>query len=291
MKKIKKYILTFIFMLVGVLFVNNYAVLAEGEEPGGETGEEGSGEEIPIEPVIDTDQFVVINPDSEGNAKNKIDDIQYTRVREIDLLIKLDMSEYHSQKFDVCEQIPNPLVEGQDPTYSERCSSYPTNKTEAKFQIAGANDGEKIINIYFYNKNDLLVKENTVTKKITLDTTGPVITLVDGEYLFVKRNQSYREPGATCVDDSGYTEGNCSVTIEDANIDMNSTEYQYIRYTARDFLQNETIVVRKIIVEAPEEKKSNSYWLYALGAVGILAAYLGYVVIKNKDKQKNQSVL
>ena len=75
MQKIKKYILTFIFMLVAVMFMNNYTVLADGEELDGVVDEEGTGDELPVEPPVDTDQFVVVNPDGEGNAKYKIEEV------------------------------------------------------------------------------------------------------------------------------------------------------------------------------------------------------------------------
>ena len=50
-----------------------------------------------------------------------------------------------------------------------------------------------------------------------------------------------------------------------------------------------------VIVTPVEVKKENDgidwYWYFAIGAVGLTTLTVGYIVIKNKDKQKNQSVL
>ena len=73
---------------------------------------------------------------------------------------------------------------------------------------------------------------------------------------------------------------------------MTNDSYQYIRYKAVDFLGNESNAVRKILVEIEVEEQDNSlYWIGAGFGVSILAALLFIQVWKNKEKQKNQSVL
>ena len=126
-----------------------------------------------------------------------------------------------------------------------------------------------------------------------LDTIGPIINITGGEYVFVPLDQNYVEQGATCTDDSGVLLGECSVDYEETEIKKNVNSYQYVRYTAKDFLGNETNVVRKILVEIekPVEKKNYTYWIVAGVGVALLSAFLFLQVWKNKEKQKNQSVL
>lgn len=272
MKKIKKIIFTFIFMLVCFFVFQNNMVLA-------------------ADTTDLNDELIVINPNSSNEPNYKIDDVQYTRSRDITIktLIDDETLETYDTRFRICEHIPADSADNI--REQERCSYYLTSSKENSFQLVGRNDGEKTLNIYFYSNYATQTKVKTVTKKIVLDTTGPIITLTNGEYVFVPQGERYEEPGATCLDDSGVVSEECYVEIEEASIDMNQEGYQYIRYTATDFLGNEVNVVRKVMVEIKKEKSNNTYWYLAIGGIVVLALALGYVVIKNKEKQKNQSVL
>ena len=266
MKRVKNYLGLLILMMAAFFIVENHLCKASEQ--------------------------VVINPSSSGEASNMYEGIQYTRARDIIVKINIDESELalYDDYFDICEVIPASSIDNV--VAHENCSYYYTENGSNAFQISGRHDGEKVLNIYFYSSYENKAKSKTITKTIVLDTTGPLITLNGGEYIYIPLVESYEELGATCVDDSGYTGAECSVTIGEANIDMKKQGYQYIRYTAVDFLGNEENVLRKVLVEI-EEEKSNSY-LYWVGAgigIAILAAFLFIHVWKYKEKQKNQSVL
>ena len=171
------------------------------------------------------------------------------------------------------------------------CSTYLILEDEYNFQIPGMGDGEKTIKIYIHSLGNQQGSLKTITKKIFLDTTAPVITLKEGAYIFLSKGQKYVEPGATCEDDSGLITGECNVAIQDVEIDMHSKDYQYIRYTAKDFLGNETNAVRVIMIEVPEKDTDYTFWIFAGIGIAILAAFLFLQAWKNKEKQKNQSVL
>lgn len=270
MKKFKNYIYAIAVLLFAVFMMNNKSVLAAEE-------------------VDSEDVYAVINPNSNGDPSYKYDDVQYARARDITITIKLDDEKLkaYDNKFDICEQIPESTA--GNVRLQEKCSYYLKSSKTNSFQLTGRQDGEKTIHIYFYSNYDNKAKAQTIVKKIVLDTTGPVIDLTKGEYIYLPKGQTYQEPGATCEDDSGVILGECQVTIGEANIDMNKEGYQYIRYTAQDFLGNEVNVVRKIMVEITEEKSNNLYWIASGIGVAILAAFLFLTVWKNKEKQKQQN--
>ena len=274
MKKIKGYIYIFAFILMAVFMVRNNTVLAADD-------------------IDEDDALVVINPNSSGDANYKYDGVQYARARDIIVSIKIsdeDLAAY-DDKFEICEYIPASTADNVKE--QEKCSYYLKTKKTNSFQLTGRQDGEKTVKIYFYSNYANKAKAKTVVKKIVLDTTGPIISLTGGEYIFLPKGQTYNELGATCTDDSGVVLGECKVTVGEVNIDMNKEGYQYIRYTAKDFLGNEVNVVRKIMVEMPEKESSNMYWVFAGIGIAILAAFLFLQVWKNKEKerQKNSSVL
>ena len=191
--------------------------------------EEPSDTEIIEDPNLDSeDAYVVINPNSNGEASFKYDAAQYTRSRDITINIKMSDEELTSYEslFDVCEIIPANTADNT--AEKENCSFFLTSDEENIFQLTGRKDGEKTLSIYFYSKaegqnnygNKAKISK-TVVKKIVLDTTGPVISITGGEYMYIPYGQSYKENGATCVDDSGVTLGSCVVTVGEANIDMN----------------------------------------------------------------------
>lgn len=221
-------------------------------------------------------------------AENK----QFTRTRDITITINIsddDIGSYDS-RFDICEIIP----EGNagNVRQEEKCSFYMINKKTHNFQLSGRGDGEKEIKVYFYSNYENKAVKDTITKKIVLDTTGPSITLNGGEYIYIPVKETYTELNATCVDDSLVVNGACSVVVGDTTIDKKKAGFQYIRYTATDFLGNEVNVLRKVMVEIKtEEKGIDLYWYFAGGLVLIVAGFLTVKVIKNKDEQKNQSVL
>lgn len=290
MKKFRNYILTFAFTLLSVFVVNSKVAFAEETE----------------EPTVDpTESYVIINPDSEGKASNvyKVvvsgegesaveEDKQYTNSRNIVVSINLPQEELvkYDDQFAVCETIVTAT------STSERCANYLMSDGNAYFQLTSKNDGEKEVIVVFKgvkkdsNNN---YPDLTLKKKLVLDTIGPVIDITGGEYIFIPLGKRYEEQGATCTDDSGVILNACTVSYKEANIDMKSTKYQYVRYSAQDFLGNETIVVRKILVEQekPEVEKDYSVWIYSGIGVAILSAFLFIQVWKNKEKQKNQSVL
>lgn len=298
MKNLKKYIFMMIAMFLMFFATNKSIVKADGEEP--------------VTPPVVLEE-VVINANSSGEASNvydvqvRIDDgsegsvetyitvkKQYTRTRDITITINIDEETLltYDTKFDVCETIP----EGTAGNVREEsvCSYYSTENKVHNFQLSGRNDGEKQLKVIFYSNYANKAVSKSYDKTINLDTTGPVIELDKGEYIFLPAGQSYTEPGATCIDDSGVVaEGGCVVEYDkNPQINMQKSGYQYLRYTARDFLGNEVNVLRKVMVEvAPPKEGIDYYWFFAIGGVVILAGFLGYIVIKNKDKQKNQSVL
>lgn len=234
---------------------------------------------------------IVLNANSEGALSNVYDGVQYTRARDITVAINLTEDELveFADDFDLCEVIPASTADNV--REQEICATYDVGDQNISFQLRGRKDGEKELRIYFYKGDASHGKMAPISKKIVLDTIGPSITLTGGEYIYLLQGQKYEELGATCEDNSGVASEACVVTIENVSIDMNKSEYQYIRYTASDFLGNEVNVVRKIMVEIPKKKPNYSYWIYAGGLVLIIAGFLGYKVIKNKEKQKNQSVL
>jgi len=274
MKKIKSFIFMLAFALISVFFVeNNFALAADD--------------------VDSEDALAVINPNSDGEANYKYDGVQYTRARDITVTIKVDDETLalYDDKFEICEYIPASTADNI--REQEKCSYYLKTKKTNSFQLTGRQDGEKTIKIYFYSNYANKAKAQTIVKKIVLDTTGPIINLTGGEYIFLPKGQTYTDLGATCVDDSGVLLGECQVIVGEINIDMNKEGYQYIRYTAEDFLGNEVNAVRKIMVEIPEKKSSNLYWIASGIGVAILAAFLFLHVWKNKEKQKqkNSSIL
>ena len=264
MKKIKSKIFMFVAILLGVFVMSSNNVKATEE--------------------------VVFNPDSNGTATHVYEDVQYTSARDIDIKINIeqeDLDEFDTM-FDVCEFIPASTI--NNTKSQDKCSSYLTEQGVIRFQISGRGDGEKKISLYFYSdfsdKNSIV---KTIEKKIVLDTTGPIIDLTGGEYIYLLQDEEYEELGATCTDDSGVTNETCEIDIGEANIDKHKEGFQYIRYTAEDFLGNEVIATRKIVVEIPEKKVNYTYWIFAGIGIAILAAGLFVVVLKNKDKQKQQS--
>ena len=233
---------------------------------------------------------VVINPNSVGEPKNMYDDIQYTSSRDIDIAINIDedVLANYDPLFKICEIIPGSTID--QTREQEKCSTYSSEQGIKKFQLSGRGDGEKTIKITFSYVSGGLSGTYTETKKIVLDTTGPVIDLTGGEYVYLLQGETYSELGATCTDDSGVNLEACTVEIGEANIDMNKKGYQYIRYRAEDFLGNEVNVNRKVVVEIPEEKSSGVYYWVAAGiGIALLAAFLFIKVFQNKEKQKNQS--
>lgn len=266
-------------MVVGVFVINNQLVSAEDEE------------------TVSVEDLIVINPNSKGEPVDVYDieekdeegnvltvsKKQFTKSRDITILISIsdeDLNGYQ-ETFTVCEIIPGSSKD------TEKCANYSKNEKKIYFQISGKNDGEKEIKINFSGSSNL-----TINKKIILDTIGPSITLNGGNYMYIPLGGRYEEKNATCTDDSGVVLGDCAVTVEEANIDMNKATYQYVRYTAVDFLGNETNAVRKVLVEIEVEGEDNTvFWIGAGFGIAVLSALLFLQVWKNKEKQKNQSVL
>jgi len=287
MGKIKKYLFVFAMAIfMGALF-DSQPVFAETK----------AGEEL--------DRYYgyfTFNPDANGNPSNvfSVDEVinedtgetiqkqvQYTRSR--DIIISFDFPEEELSRttsIDVCETISaNSIGAAQD---KKECTKYFVDDKEVIYQIVGRQDGEKVLYVTLnYSSGGHL----SVGKTIYLDTTGPVIDLKGGEYVYVAKGEKYSELGAEC-EDANELSKTCSVDIEKKEIDMNKSGFQYIIYTAKDFLGNETNVSRKIMVEVKKDEGGiDMFWFFAIGAIVITALSLTYIVIKNKDKQKNQSVL
>ncbi len=294
MKNLKKYIFMMAAMFL-MFFAANDSVVKADEEPSvtledvvinaNSSGEASNVYEVQVEIEDDNDE------EFETYIKVKK---QYTRTRDITITINIDEETLltYDTKFDVCEIIPEGTA--GNVREEQECSYYSTSHKVHNFQISGRNDGEKHLKIIFYSNYATKAVSKSYEKAINLDTTGPVITLEKGEYIFLPAGQTYTEPGATCIDDSGIVnEGGCVVEFDkNPQIDMQKSGYQYLRYTATDFLGNEVNVLRKVMVEvAPPKEGIDYYWFFAIGFVVIVAGFLGYTVIKNKDKQKNQSVL
>lgn len=289
MKKIKTYVFSLITVFLS-LFTFAITAKAEGEQQGPEVEE------------------VVINANTNGMASNVFDVVvtkgqegqpdvveakQFTRTRDISVSLNIDKAKIstYDNIFQVCELIPEGVL--NNTREEERCSQYSLNETDYKFQIVSPNDGEKGILIYFYANYETKDVSKKVSKKIILDTTGPSINLTDGEYIYVTKGQKYVEPGASCVDNSLVSlSETCQVDIEEKTIDLKTEGFQYIRYIATDFLGNETNALRKVMVEIVLDSEGiDLYWYFAIGVVVLTTLTVGYIVIKNKEKQKNQSVL
>lgn len=283
MKKIRMYLYTLVLALVSAFVMHSNSLFAVEEVV---INPNSSGEATYIYTVREQDGV-----DEEGNPKYIDVEKQFSKSR--DITIKLNMTQEqlsaYDEKFTICETIPENTAGNS--REQQECSIYLTSKQSNAIQLKGRGDGEKVVTITLYTDYASKANPKIITKKIVLDTTGPVITLNGDEYVYLENGEKYTEAGATCVDSNSVSGYECHVTIEEKNIDMTTSEYQYIKYTATDFLDNEVSIYRKIIVNPKEENTNYMFWFFAGGAILILALTLGYVVIKNKEKQKNQSVL
>lgn len=279
MKKIINYLLMTMLMTIG--FFSAKFAFVEAEEAAIEI------EDVVVNPKSDGSPmylYEILIRDDSGNVTDT-KKIQFTKTRDVSVLINYTDEELkdYDDNFKVCE-----IIKTNNSTL-EKCSTYSKVEKRVYFQISSVGDGEKQISIRYFKSQVKRLEEN---KKIVLDTTGPVITLTGGEYLYIPLNERYEERYATCTDDSLYTEGSCVVEVEKASIDMSKDTYQYVRYKAVDFLGNETNAVRKVLVEIEVEDSSNIlYWAGAGLVVFVVASLLLIQVWKNKEKQKNQSVL
>lgn len=285
MKKVKKYLITIISMLFAFFIVDNDGVGA-------------------------LQDFVVINADVNGAPTNvhfvevsvdgqtggaETEAKQFTRTRDITLTVNAPSTILNKyEDFIVCDVII--ISDDQKKIDSDNCPKYSLSQNVHNYQLQLENDGEKEIAIIFnyLGKNNWnSLEDDIIVKKIVLDTTGPVIDLEGGEYVYIPLGKNYSELGASCEDDSIVkVEGGCKVVIEDKSIDMNKSGFQYIRYTAIDALGNETNILRKVMVEIKEDERGmDLYWYFAIGALVITIMSVSYIVIKNKEKQRNQSVL
>ena len=283
MKNIKNYVFVIISFVLGAFFIDgNYTRALDKVVINANTNGEA------------TNVYEVVVEAGDGTTEPITEFKQFTRSRELVITINIDEEtlEVYDSKFDICEIIP----EGNAGNVREMevCNYYETTKKNHNFQLSGRNDGEKEIKIKFYSNYINKAVADTITKTINLDTTGPVITLEGGEYIYVPNGKSYDSKlGATCIDDSGVqsNEG-CTVIQGEVNIDRKKSGYQYIKYTATDFLGNEVNVLRKVMFETSSgEEGVDWYWYFAGFILLVTVGGLTVKVIKNKDKQKNQSVL
>ena len=162
-------------------------------------------------------EYFVFNPDANGDPSNvySVDEIinsdtgetvqkqiQYTRSRDITISFDFPEEELTNvTSIDVCETIPaNSIGASQD---KKVCTTYFTDDKEVMYQIVGRQDGEKTLYVTLnYSSGGHL----GVGKTIYLDTTGPVIDLEGGEYIYIPKGKKYSEPGATCKDDNQLTQ-------------------------------------------------------------------------------------
>lgn len=285
MKKVEKYLITIITMLFMFFVFNNHIVGA-------------------------LQDFVVINADANGNPTNihvvetgideqtgipKTESKQFTRTRDVTLTVNAPTSILEKyEDFIVCDVVI--ISESQKKIDSDNCPKYSLRQNVHNYQLQLESDGEKEIAIIFnyLGKNNWnSLQDDIIVKKIVLDTTGPVISLEGGEYVYIPLGKSYSELGASCEDDSIVkVDGGCKVVIEESDIDASKSGFQYIRYTAVDALGNESNILRKVMVEVKSEGGGiDLYWYFAIGALVITIMSVSYAVIKNKEKQRNQSVL
>lgn len=282
MKKIRNYVYTLLIALISVFVMQNTKLLAEEVV----VNPNSSNKATYIYTVKEKDG----NKDDKGNPTYVEVERQFVKSRDVVVYLDIDdetLATYDS-KYTICEIIPENNA-GNSRELKE-CSTYLTSKKNNSIQLRGRGDGEKVIEINLFSSYASNSIAKTITKKIFLDTTGPVITLNGSEYLYLTSEEKYKEDGATCQDANevvGYT---CNVQIDDAKIDTNNGDYQYIKYTASDVLGNEVSVYRKVLVEI-KEKKSYTGWFIGGGFVLVVFLLSGYLVIKNKEKQRNQSVL
>lgn len=296
MKKIKNYLFAVIAMMIVFFSVNGNLVEAEENTEVLDkvviNPNSSQGKPTNVFTVVET-----IPPAEEGGEPTQITkQVQFTRVRNITIAINLDEAEQalYDDKYEICQVIP--AGSGGSVREQEVCTTaHSISKKQTKVQLQGEDDGEKTLRIYFFNVNNTehsKVRDCVkIEKVICLDSTGPVITMTGGEYVFIPLGSTYIEAGATCEDNGMYVSGSCTVTGETPNIDMSKKGYQYIKYTATDFLGNETNVLRKVMVEQKSEEVDYKSWFIGGGAVLIVALAVGYKVIKDKEKNKNQSVL
>lgn len=305
MNKIKKYIFCLVASLIAVFILSNKRTSASEFWDNVE---------------------VVFNADSNGKPtyvyerEEKIFDLlsgveevrviskQYAPSRDLKVSVYFveDITDEFSS-FDVCEIIPENTE--NNTTEKKYCSSFEIRTNEivqstdeegnpiqkyvahGMLQLRGVKDGEKKLSITFSSIGPGGTSMAAINKSIILDTTSPVLTLEGGEYIYLASGEKYSEPGYKCEDTSEVIENSCSVSV-DGSIDLNKPGYQYVMYTVRDFLGNETNITRKVMVEVSTGKSGISlYWVGAGILVIIVAAGLTYVVLKNKEKQRNQSVL
>ena len=230
---------------------------------------------------------------------------QYVASRDVEVSVYFteDITNIFNE-FVVCETIPENTE--NNTTDIEYCSTHELRAKKVEliveeekvekfvasgvFQIRGINDGVKKVTVNI--RSTATGTTEKMTQNLYLDTTAPVITINEGEYVYLPAGTRFEDKGATCTDDSDIKENTCLVTKEGSSIDSNKAGYQYIVYTATDFLGNVEYVTRKIMVEASKEEGGISfYWIAAGMLLVVVGAGLTYVVIKNKEKQRNQSVL
>ena len=295
MKKIRNYIFSIVMMMIAFFVVIEKDIKAAEAD-------------------------VVINPDSNNKPLNvhkvyildeensteeetvyKEETKQFTSARDIRFKIILDDDNelLYEDNFTVCEIVP-PGGLGNNSVNAKLCSEYSLEDGVHYLQISGREDGEKeiVVRLNYWAKGAggqyTVQGSEEISKKIVLDTTGPIIDLTGGEYIYLPKGQKYVEQKATCVDNSALTnkEYACTVEVEEANIDMTKSGFQYVMYKAEDFLGNDTTIRRKVMVEVDiDDKGIDMYWYFAIGLVIVVRLALTYIVIKNKEKQKNQSVL
>lgn len=282
MKKIRMYLYTLILALVSIFVMHSNNLFAM--------------EEVVINPNSNGEATYIFNvkeqtgTNEKGEPEYTLSPKQFARSRNVVVKLILDeegLNAYDS-KFEICEVIPENNAGNTRET--RECSTYLTSKSTNSIQLRGRGDGEKVVEINLYSNYASNSIAKTISKSIFLDTTGPVITLNGGEYLYLTSDEKYQELGATCTDANSVEGYTCEVVIEKVNIDMKNPNFQYITYTATDFLGNETNVYRKVNVEQ-KKKKDYTGWIYGGAGIVVLIAALTYVVIRNKEKQKNQSVL
>lgn len=243
-------------------------------------------------------QRVVINPDASGRPAHEYDATQYTPVRKLNFTVELledELVNDYSGLLYVCEYLNEKIT---------RCVEYSLGIDILEYYISSYGDGLKQINFYVVKKNQTVNspdelngqvqdKATLVSKKIYLDTIGPEISVVGGNWVYVEAGKTYTPQEATCKD-AIFSEDTCSVS-NDSNIvaiKYNVDEYQIITYEATDRLGNISSVAVKIKVEIAESSGNlKTYIIISSAVLVITGLILGWVLIKNNEKKKKMSYI
>lgn len=244
-------------------------------------------------------QRIILNPDGNGRPLHRYDNVEYSSVRNIPIIINL--TEEEKEKFS------GKVYIGEE---NGKLNEFDLYDDDLNVSLLSYGDGEKKISFYFVKKgqtviggNDLKgelnVKAQFESKSIYLDTVGPKI-YVDGAgenwvWVYLERGEKYVDQKPVCKD-AVFEEDSCDVKndLDVAKIDYSKDGYQFVTYRATDRLGNVNNITAKIKIEIDDDNKNGEWktWGIIAGSVMVLVSLtLGYVLIKNNEKKKKISYI